>query len=533
MKTILLAVMMCLCTLSINAQKEERSTPFDEPMGWTKLLQLRNGNTCLIEMTKKAGFNATIFDASRKTQASGKLTLNLVEDKLKQASIPGIFDIGGDAVIFCQIYNDYVPQLIRIVVDGKTGQVKNEEKIAELNKLTAANGYAFMYGDVEMPGFFVEKDPESDFYAVVRYNTFAPETKDRIEILHYDGTHKLINKANYVAPNNRYKYTKYLTTYVHKDDYVLVGAYAFNTKNSGGESARFYVAQLSKGKTAFVQKELTYKEFYKGARCRFVYNKPKEMVCMVLITDVTLKDAGRAYDIVFQNVNPKTLMLDKPYKADFSGINDAYKSDLGKKRDFSGMVQGTSIDKSGNLIVLYQETTLKYGNGSGVVGTTLGDGALMTISPEGKVISSAVYPARIYSSGNHPVFNSDDIRNGVRKWGSYDDPGLANEQYFNPDLISTENGTYLLFNNTKKNMELPENKEPKLLKAISLATAVKYTYKSHMVRKEYLLAEPVDDKDNQFCNFSCSDYNAATKKYATIVTDPKTKKSSVLWFTLE
>lgn len=531
MKNITLVLLAFVFAMNLSAQ--EKSATFDEPKGWTKILQLKNGNTCLIELTKKDGINATLFDQSRNASASGKLALTLVEDKTKQTSIPGIFDIGGDAVIFFQQYKDYVPQLIRIVIDGSTGKVKSEEKIAELNKLTAANGYAFMYGDVEMPGFFVEKDPESDFYAVIRYNTFAPETKDRIEILHYDGTHKLINKGNYVAPNNRYKYTKYLTTYVHKDDYVLVGAYAFNTKSSGGESARFYVAQLSKGKTAFVQKELTYKEFYKGARCRFIYNKHKETVCMVLITDVTLKDAGREYDIVFQNVNPKTLLLEKPYKADFSAINDAYKSELGKKKDFSGMVQGTSIDKSGNLVVLFQQTTLKMGNGAGVVGTTLGDGALMTLSPEGKVISSALYPARIYSSGNHPAFNSDDIRNGVRKWGSYDDPGLANEQYFNPDLISTENGTYLLFNNTKKNMELPENKEPKLLKAISLATAVKYTYMGHTIKKEYLLAEPVDEKDNQFCNFSCSDYSAATGKYATIVTDPKTKQSSVIWFILK
>ncbi len=519
--------MVCFLTLNVFSQKQEKSTSFDEPLGWTKLVQLRNGNTCLVEVTKKEGINTTIFDGTRKKTASGKLALTLVEDKLGQSSIGGVFDIAGDVVIFYQAYVDYVPQMIRIIVDGKTGKLKSEEKVAELNKLTRGDAYAYLFGDVDLPIVYVEKDPESDYYALIRYNTFAPETKDRIEVLHYDGNHKVINKANYTAPDNKYKYTKYLTTYVHKDEYVLIGAYAFNTKKSGGEEARFYVAQLAKGKTGFVQKELIYKDFYKGARCRFSYNKVKEMVNMVLITDVTQKDNASKYDIVFQNVNPKTLVLDKPYKADMTKVNEYYKNDMLRKDNFNGMVQGTFFDKNGNLMVFYQQTTLKAGNGSGVVGTFLGDCALVTMSPEGKVINTAVFSANIYSSGNHPAFNSDDIRNGVKKAGSYDDPGLANEQYFNVDLVSTDNGNYLLFNNTKFNMELPENKEAKMLKAISLATAVRYTYKNNAIKKEYLLSAPSDEKDNQFCNFSCSDYNVVTKQYATIVTDPKTKKASL------
>lgn len=82
-------------------------------------------------------------------------------------------------------------------------------------------------------------------------------------------------------------------------------------------------------------------------------------------------------------------------------------------------------------------------------------------------------------------------------------------------------------------MELPESEEPKLVKAISITTAVKYTYSNNTIKKEYIFGTPKDKKDNDFCNFSSSDYNASTKSYATLVTDPKTKKSSIVWLKLD
>lgn len=532
MKKIIL-LFMTVMTLQSFSQKQDKSAAFEEPLGWCKLVQLKNNNTVFLEFTKKEGINVTLFDAGRKKISSDKLALTMIEDKLGYYIISGIYEIAGDVVVFYQKGEDRTPILIRLIIDGKTGKLKSEEKIAELNKITTGDAYAAAFGDVDMPDLKIVKDPESDYYALIRYNTFAPETKDRIEVLHYDPQHKVINKANYTAPGNKYKYTKYLSAYVHKDDYVVIGTYGFNTKKSGGEDARFYVSQLAKGKTSFVQKELAYSDFYKGARGHFIYNNVKGTINMVLITDVQVKGDNRKYDIVFQSINPTTLQLEKPYKIDYSKANEIYKNNFNRKYDFEGMIQGTFVDKSGNLIVLSQNTTIKYGNGSGIVGTFLGDFALITISPEGKIINTALVPANVYVSGKHKEFNCNDIRTGYRPADSWDDPGLASEQYFAIDVVTTENSNYIFFNNTKENMELPDSEEPRLVKAISATAAVKYTYSSNTLKKEYLFGIPKDKKDNEFCNFSSSDYNAAAKSYATIVTDPKTKKSSVLWLKLD
>lgn len=66
---------MSLITLNSFSQKQDKSVAFEEPLGWSKLVQLKNGNTFFVEFTKKEGINVMLFDATRKKITSEKLTL--------------------------------------------------------------------------------------------------------------------------------------------------------------------------------------------------------------------------------------------------------------------------------------------------------------------------------------------------------------------------------------------------------------------------------------------------------------------------
>jgi hypothetical protein len=508
------------------AQKKDKSGSFPEPEGWCKLVQLKNTNTCFLEFTKKEGIKVVLYDSLRKKIGSGKLATKLIEDKLGTYILSGIYEINGDVTVFFQKAEDRTPIMIRLLVDGKTGKLKAEEKIAELEKITMKDAFAVGFG-VDMPDIRIVKDPESDYYAMIRYNTLAHETKDRIEVSHFSPDHKIINRANYTAPNNKYKYTRYLNAYVHKDEYVIIGTFAFNTDKSGGDESRFYVSQLSKGKTAFVQKELGFTDYYKHPDAEFVYNSVKGLIHMILMPQGTLGSV-----VIFQNIKPSSLILEKPYSPDLSKVNDYYKNNMGSKDDFSGMIQGAFVDKKGNQILMLQETTIKISNGM-VTGTFLGDVALLTVSPEGKTINSAVYPFYSFISGDHSAFNSNKIKAGYRPANNFNDKGLANEQYFAIDFISTENASYLLFNNLPKNVETEESKSIKIVKAIGPTTAVKYTYKGDAIKRDYLFKKPKEKKDVTFCFFASSSYNPAKKSYATIYTDPETEKSAVVWIKLD
>ena len=530
-KNLLTAIFALICGCFLAQKNYEKSEPFDEFDGWTKLIQLKNNNTGLIEITKKEGVNFTLFNAQRKKITSGKLPLTKLGDKLNLVQIEGVYEIGGDFVAFIigtEEDNKKKPVFYRLIMDGTSGKLKNEEIIGKLDELTMGAAYGMVFGDTDIPTFYVEKDPDSEYYAIIKYNTIATETKDRIEVSHYGPDHKLINRANYNTPTDKYKFTKFLSAYVHGSDYVLVGTCAFNTKKSGGEEIRYYVAQLNKGKTVFTQKELQYTEYTKSAKSYFIYNKPKNIVNMVLI----IENAQ-----INQNINPTSLALEKPYSTDFTSVNNFYKNQMGNKKDFGGMLEGSFVDKNGNITFLYQQLTKKLGSGgmgmpAPVEGCILGDIALVTVSQEGKEISSTAFPCAIYRKGDHDPMMYNSARKGRRVNGGFT-PVSDNDWYFGIDFITTENNCYLFFNNTIDNMEKPDDKNAGRIAGISGTAGVKYTYKAGKINKEYLFEKPENKKEAKFINPGSSDYNATTKTYCTVLTDPKLKKANVVWTKLD
>ncbi len=538
MKINLLAF-FCTIALFSNSQVVEKSIAFNEPSGWCKLVLLKNANTFYAEFTKKEGIKICLYDQLRNKVHNQKLPLKLISDKLGNYSIEGIYEIKGDIVIFYQKINASTLSLIRIRIDGFTGELKSEEKVAEVPRLRN-NDVRVMIGNMEVPRIKVSKDPESDYYAVIKFNTLAREFKDRIEVIHYNPEHTVINKSNYNCTNNKYKYTKYLNAYVNKDEYVVIGTYDYNNIETKLDDAHFYVSQLSKNKSNFVQRKIHSEGFYKDARCQFTYNKVKKLIHMIIITQAEYGKDEVRYNTIFQNIDPFNLELALPYSPDFRIIDDQYKYKMKRGEEFKGMVQGTSIDMNGNLILLFQRTTPKYGESTkakfknnGLVGTTLGDAALLIVTPEGETINYALFSANTYISGDHKEFNCNKIRSGYRSSDSFDDKGLSNEQHFSIDLVTTENSCYVMFNNTRENTEAPDTVEAKLVKFIASAIPVKYTLLENSIKKEYLFNTSSNQENNFYCNFASSDYDPVTKYYATILTKPSFKTSAILWFKLE
>lgn len=543
MKNILITLFIIASCGYIFPQKNlEKSEAFELFEGYTKVIMLRNNNTGLLEVTKKDGISFTLFDAARKKISSKKLDLKKVPENLGFSNIEGCYDIGGDFTFFIFVIKENtegkkIPSLFRVIMNGSTGDIKSEDVVAELNEYRMSQGYGLVFGDVDPPGIFVEKDPESDYYAVIRYNTLDAETNNRIEIIHYGPDHKEIQRGKYVTPNNKYKFTKYLGAYVHKDSYVLLGSYAFNTEKSGGEEARYYVAQLNKGKTNFVQKELVYTAYCKKANAVFTYNKVRNVVNMTI---VQYKALTAMSGIIFQSIDPTTLQLEKPYTPDLSKLDEYYTAKMERKKDIyseSAAPQGFFIDKAGNLTVMYQYIMFRvqqgqYGMPSQIVSTNLMDIGLVTLSPEGKVLKTAMIPYNTIRNGDKGTFSAIDVKKG--KKGPFPFMGgTAWDWCFGIDMISTETNDYLFCNNLVANVDMPENEKPKLINAIKYTNAMKYTVGSSPVKKDYIFGAPDGKKDGHYCNFSGSDYNPTTKTYATVVADLKDDKSKVVWFKLD
>src|SRR5690606_5507158 len=162
-----------------------------------KVFQCTNGNTLFFTFTKKEGINVTVYDSSRKIKAKKELHgTEWLDGEMVGTEVKGIYEMDGKVVLFLQQEIKKAPILVRLVVDPATGQKVDEKKIGEIAKYGAGSGYAIAFG-TDPKTFHIVKDILSDCYAVVRFDGFAPEGEPRIQLTHYNGEHKEINKTVY------------------------------------------------------------------------------------------------------------------------------------------------------------------------------------------------------------------------------------------------------------------------------------------------------------------------------------------------
>src|SRR5690606_33676843 len=130
-----------------------------------------------------------------------------------------------------------------------------------------------------------EKDPYSDAYAVVHYNSFAKESDKRIELVHYaveNGEHVEINRSYYDAQD--FKFTNYIGMVVNGDKQVHLAAYGYNTQASGGKDSRVIISRIRRGETKFTTLNLEFTDDFKETEGLMNYNPETGMIQMLTLT---------------------------------------------------------------------------------------------------------------------------------------------------------------------------------------------------------------------------------------------------------
>ncbi len=548
MRSIFVFTCLLFSNLFFSQANFQYSESFAEPDGWTKLVQLRNGNTALVEVTKREGFFFTLYGADRKL-ISNRTKLALTQVGIKMggpSSVPAIMDLGGNVVMFILFWVDdgtgLAPTLYRVTVDGKTGSLKEEVMVTKLDTYKAAHemGKEERAG-IGLPDVYVEKDSESDCYAILTNNSCTKEKNKIVGVSHFRADHTLITATSVKVPNGPYNSAAYLGAFVKNDAYVVVGSLALNyikdeKENDGKRDALFLITKFEKGNMNGTQMTLTYKDYnQKGGipKCAFVFNKVKNKV-MMLLTNYTGGDAStHYYDIINQSFDPTNMTLDAIQKADLSKVNDYYRNKLKSDKDYNGMIQATSVTSNGNLILLYQ-TKAGILTGYNVPYTSLGDVGISLVSPEGKALDGIAINYSIKRTGTtENSFHYDATRKGRKIPFSYQDPSLGKSWYMNMDLVATDKANYLFFNNTKENFDKPETEKASLVVDIPTTNAFQYTFTNTGFDKKYLFGEPAGKKEGKFCNFTASSFDAATKTYCTMMVDVKEKNCKIVWYKLD
>lgn len=513
-KSTLLLLLIFISPFAFSQIDKEYSEPFKQHVGWTKVIQISNGNTGLIEVTKKEGIKFSLYGADRTLLVKPKsLPFKNITGKLSGASyIPAIYAINNDVVLFVMYYadidNKLIPSLYRVIVDGTTGALKEEKAI----------------GDV--PPIIV-KDPDSDYYAIMVKN---PEHNDpsRVAVYHYNPSHELINTFN--ATCDMKSEMRAIAMVVKKDEYIITC-----TGVSGNNTTKLQLHKFTKanpkGQQQFLQfGNTSLSDLPKG---KFIVNPVKNSITVAIVVFKNAENGTSFYNVAYQTFDISTLNLQPYQEGSMNKLNDYYHTIAQRKDDFSGLPEASSVDKDGNIIMLYQGKTAWTRDN--ITTYYVGDIGLTINTFDGKTISAQTLSWACNRYGEMDVaFNYDDVKTGSKRPFGYEGGGTNGWSWlYDLDIVSTNEATYLFANTTKFNYEKAEADKVETMRDIENANGVLYTISAEGASKKYLFGTPENKNDGKYGNFNASDYKPKTKMYCTIVGDRKEKTQQIIWLKLE
>lgn len=536
------------------------SAAFPEPEnGANRLLLLKNGSTLYFHFTPSDGIRAVVYDANHKQKAQTTLTGKTWEDRdMKRSELKGLYEINSQAVIFLQQVNKKTPALYRIVVDPQTGRVVKEDQIGELPTYGFGAGYAMAFGRVKPDDFYVEKDPGSDYYAVVQFHGFSKETDARIEVVHYSPDHQELNRAFLTAPGGKYKYLDYQAIYVHGADYVFIASYAYNSEK--GKDAKLVIASLAKGAKAFQQQELDYTEGYRSVQSGLVYDAPNNVIRLITITSAAnlehesgIKYHGREYVLSLAYIDPVKLQVTHHNYLEDTYINDYAKAHLGFKHDYVGMPQDFVLNPDGTATILLEELKQIYhstssfsatggfsSSSSGYYTTEFNEIGVAKIDALGQEIGGYAVPKSQEGNGYFSYWRN--YRRDRGEW-SFRTNGLMGNHtlapFFSYQYMHPQQTEYIIFNdynkNIRNNSESYRDKKEMHYASETSTVCVRHNAVGK-TDKFFLYGDPGDEDINRYTILESTIRTQDHKKMVTIMVEKNGRKDAqahVAWIDFE
>lgn len=489
--------MILLYSLAFAQFKQIAEGPFFEMpySGIAKILTMKDGSTMYFHVGfKNATIEVRCYDpAHRETAAT---ILNPAYGRLRAPELENFFEINGDAIFLISEVQEKVPVLYRLIIDGKTGKLKKEEKIADLKKLTLGMGYAMGFGGVGIPGFYSSKDPDSENYAIAIFNSFVPDANKRLEIVVYGNDHSEISRAFYVSPDEKYKYVDYISMAVMGSEKVCL---IVNGYNSGKDDKEILITTLNKGASAVTFGELNFPKDsiletaivrYNPFSKKFIFvakmypKKSKEAVISIAVIDpFTLKMENRTLSGISEKV--------------FERSRELY----GKKYRYPGVPVSLENNTDGSFSIIYQA----------YIGNHTTDIVVMNYTRYGEFINDYFIPKYFALDDPNAVANFVSFKNVYKQFA----------------FINAEGKKYLFINDSERNIErIEKNKEPVGIQGVDDIDAFYFPLTGDDVipARKFLVSDPADKKRSQpKALFKASGYDRKSNLFIAVFNESEGK----------
>ena len=434
---------------------------FSEPEhGSARVLFLKNGNTAYIRVTTKDGVDVRLYDPQYKEIAVR--TLEPGYGKLQSMKVHGIYDLEGAINVFVSEWEGKIPTLYHIRIDGQSGALLDMKEVATLNKVGAKESFAVSFGRVPLPDFLLRRDPNTDHFGLIRYNTLESDRTQRVELIQYGPGGKELNRSFLSSPEARYKYTQII-------DFVVVGnatyalLYSYNTESSGGASNELLLATVKDGNVSYANLGKSISRRINDGILR--YNPfTKNLIFVTAEVSSTEKSGWNAtttkYAVQFSVIDPANPGLRQP--VDFRGSSLRTKHRKVFKDDdngFAPMPQQLYINPDGSFTLVLEEVTQiwRKSNGSSMpykAGFELGSTAIITYNEDGTERFSALIPKRQTSVPNVFDRNNDNYAEATSFYVANRDNGAGvlsgGNQFKSFAYLNGKANSYVLLNDVEE-----------------------------------------------------------------------------------
>lgn len=505
------------------------SETFAEPeTGSAILLKGKNGQTYFLHFDRNKKINLKSYTAER--QLIYERSIPYLDKGEKLADVVASFESNNQLIIFIESYEQRTPVLTRLVINGSNGKLVSEEEIARYRKMNMGDGYAMAFGKLPLPTFYIRKSVNSDHYAIALFNTLANDRNERIEIMHFDGNNKLINKAFYESPNDGYKYMVFRDLYVDEAKAVYVVATGYNTRKSGGDqSGGLFIGKLEHNAPSFNMKRLPFAQAKQIDGVILRYNPVSEQFIM-LSNKATEKKKEPTKYIVNLSTFDKSIEHFESKALNFSSLNRIAQKEYKRKEKINAIPKALTINKDGSYTIVLEETKVKVTNhysptpgmSSNRVSYFLNDIGVVSYDKSHQVMATHYMPK------SQRVNGVPNLMYYSFRGEKPSDLGMG-MQYKSYQYLNNGSKSYILVNDIESNVKkMQKGKRVKTISGIGACEGFYYTVAEKGIPKGERVNSDKTGKQKTLLLFAVANYDAANNEYTVMETSPG-KKSRIIW----
>jgi hypothetical protein len=515
------------------------SPTFPEPgEGFDKIVLLSGGSTCYLHFDKKQGIVVNIYNEQRALIATEMVKGQLWDaGGLNETEIDGIFAINNQVVIFLQQLVKYKPNLYRLVLDGNSGKLVQEDKLGELP--TVLHRDVAVQDNFASHDFYVSKDPESGYYAVASFAggelQRKENTAERVQIAHFTPEHQLIRRCFYTFSEKEYPYLGYLDMAVTGGEKVYLATAALNnTRKSGKDTSTLVIiSALDKRDSSFVHTVLPYTANFSDVHASVQYATGVNSLQVLLTTanNQSGKTPVRAAYLNYLDAGALTFKSVQPLNTD--KVTAFAQQKMKYTAPYTGQPQALLAHPDGSSTVLLETMDQFASSGSNSwnkMHTNLNDIGVSEIDANGHEQSGyALVKMQVANGSYEPLYFH---RRKKGQWIFRNRIQVLNTTpYLSYEYLPAAKATYIIFNDYLAYLDQGgtfQDKKP--MRYLTEANTVCYKCTAGGQERLFLFGTPETFK-GYYCMLGASDYDEKKNTYATIMISRKgeTKTACVAW----